>query len=205
MAYNITPEDIKKIKEIEGEVRGVVFKTDEHFILRKDKEEGIKKVKEELKNMEEEIDYTDIDRMAFYPLSLRIFSLLAISRAFDLDKEGVFEMGKRAPRVSFLIKFFTKYFMSVEKTLGKVTELWQKHYSVGKIEDVRVSEKEGVAVFRLYEANFHPIFCNYLLGYFSSVVSMVVGKEVRAEETKCSFKEDDYHEFHLTWDPNEEN
>lgn len=204
MSYEINQEEIERLKNIKGDVRGAVFKTDQHFILKKE-EGGMEKVQEELKKMGVEIDYDDIDRMGFYPINLRVFSLLAISRAFNMESEEVKEMGKKAPRVSFLIKFFTKYFMSSEKTLSKVTDLWDKHYTKGSVEAVEVKEDEGRAHFRLHESNFHPIFCQYLLGYFSSIVEMVVGAKVESKETKCYFKdnENNHHEFHITWNPDD--
>ena len=199
MTYNINQEEIERLKKAEGEVRGVVFKTDEKYVIREKGEEGLKKVEEELEKMGVSIDYKDIDRMNFYPLNLRAFSLLAISKAFDYGEEEIKEMGKKAPRASFLIKFFTKYFMSSQQTLAKVTEMWGKHYTKGTIESIEVNEDEGRAIFRLHEADLHPVLCHYLLGYFSSVVSMVVGEKVESKETKCYFNDEDYHEFYLTW------
>ncbi len=205
MTYSINQEEIERLKKVEGEVRGVVFKTDENYILREKGEEGLKKVEEELEKMGVFIDYKSIDRMDFYPLNLRVFSLLAISKAFNYGEEEIKEMGRNAPRASFLIKFFTKYFMSSQQTLAKVTEMWAKHYTKGRIEAVEVSEDEGRAVFRLHEVNLHPVFCRYLLGYFSSIVSMVVAEKVEAKETKCLFNNDDYHEFYLTWNTESNN
>jgi predicted hydrocarbon binding protein len=199
MAYNITQEEVEKIKNIEGEVRGVVFKTDEHFILKTGGEDGLKKVEEEMKRMGAPVSYSEVDRMGFYPISLRIFSLIAISRVFNYNQEEIREMGKKAPRVSFLIKFFTKYFLSSEKTLARVTEIWGKHYTQGRVEATELKEAEGLVVFRLYDSNFHPIFCHYLIGYFAGVVSMVVGEKVESRETKCYFDGSEFHEFYMTW------
>jgi predicted hydrocarbon binding protein len=200
MAYEINDADIEKLKEADGEVRGVVFKTDEHYVVNTKGEEGIEKVEAELEKMGVKISYKEVDRMAFYPLNLRVFSLIAISRAFNYNEEDVIEMGVKAPRISFLIKFFTKYFMSSEKTLERVGEMWEKHYTKGKVEATEVNEEEGRAIFRVYDIHLHPIFCHYLRGYFSSVISMVVGEKVESRETKCYFNSDEYHEFYMTWD-----
>ncbi len=203
MTYNISEDEINRIKNLEGEVRGAVFKTDELYILKNKGQEGLDKVKECLSEFGVEIEYNLIGKMSYYPINLRIFSLLAISKAFSYGKEEIKEMGRKAPRVSFVIKFFTQYFMSSEKTLERVDELWRKHYTKGKIEVGEINEDKGVAVFRIYGANFHPIFCDYLSGYFATVVSMVVGKETSSREEKCTFNGDDCHQFYLSFDPSD--
>ncbi len=194
-------KNLERVKNIKGEVRGVTLKTDEYYVLKKEGEETLENVKKELERLGAGFCYEDLDKMNFYPISFRIFSLLAISKVLQYEREDIKEMGKAAPRVSFLIKFFTKYFLSSGETLKKVTEMWEKHYTEGKIEAVEVKEDEGRAIFRLHEANFHPILCDYLLGYFSSIVSMVVGEKTKEEERKCFFRGDKYHEFYITWKP----
>ncbi len=201
MTYIVNEEEVAKIKALEGEVRGVALKTDEFYVLKNKGEEGLKKVEEALQGFGVEIDYKTIERMNYYPISLRIFSLLAIAKAFEYGKEEVEEMGKRAPRVSFLIKFFAKYFMSSDKTLEKVDDLWKKHYTKGRVEAGEIDEAKGVAVFRIYDADFHPIFCDYLCGYFVTIIAMVIGKEAYSKEEKCTFNGDDCHEIRLTFEP----
>ncbi len=202
--YNITQEELQKIREVEGDVRGAALNTDYQFILRKGGEESLKKIEERIKEMGADLNYSQIDKMTFYPLSLRVLSLLSISQEFGFDKEGIREMGEMAPRTSFLIKFFAKYFMSVEKTLTKVSDIWEKHYTVGEMEAVKVDEENKEAVFRLHNLNVHPILCDYLSGYLSSVVSMVIGEKANGKEVKCSLQGEDYHEYYINWKNNNE-
>ncbi len=203
MIYNINTEEVERIKNLEGEVRGVALKTDEIYILKNYGEDGIKKVREELKIFGVDIDYESVSKMDYYPISLRIFSLLAIAKAFNYEKGDIIQMGSKAPRVSFLVKFFTQYFMSSEKTLEKVDELWKKHYTKGRVEIGEINEAGGVAIFRVYDSNFHPIFCDYLSGYFTTIISMVVGKEASSREEKCTFNGDDCHQYHLSFEPSD--
>ncbi len=199
MAYEITKEEIEKVEKLEGEVRGAVFKTDQNFILKNFGESGIEKVEKKLDEIGHSFSYNEVKKMEFYPIKMRVFSLLAISSALDLDKEGIKKMGKNAPHASFLIKVFTKYFMSVEATLKKVGEIWERHFTTGRVEPVEVKEDEGYAVFRLYKGDFHPIFCTYLSGYLTAIIGMVVGADVEGKETQCGFNGDNYHEFYMTW------
>jgi len=201
MSYKLNKEEVEKVERLEGEVRGAVFKTDENFIMQSFGESGVKRVENKLNEIGHSFKYAEAQKMEFYPIKMRIFSLLAIADVFGLDEEGIKKMGENAPRASFLIRVFTKYFMSVESTLEKVVEIWEKHYTVGKVEPAEVKEEEKHATFKLYKGDFHPFFCAYLTGYFSSVVGMVVGAQnTKAEEKKCSFKGDEYHEFYITWE-----
>jgi uncharacterized protein YxjI len=200
MYYQINDEDINKILNAEGEVRGVVFKTDRHFIIDREGEEGLKKVEEELRKMNCPFNYEEeADNMSFYPIGMRALSIIAIAKAFDLDRESVIKMGGNAPKFSLMIKFFMRYFLSAEKIMEKAGEMWGKHYTVGKLESVEMNTEEKFIRARLYNVDLHPIFCDYLIGYFSSVIKMGVGEEGKGEEVKCIHRGDDYHEFTIKW------
>lgn len=200
MFYQVTDEDINKILNAEGEVRGVVFKTDRRFITDTAGEEGIKKVEAELEKMNCPFNYEEeADNMSFYPIGMRVLSIIAISKAFGLDKEGIIKMGSNAPKFSLMIKFFMRYFLSPEKIMEKAGEMWEKHYTVGKLECVEMNSEENFIRARLYDINLHPILCDYLIGYFSSVIKMGVGKDGKGEEIKCIHQGDDYHEFTIKW------
>lgn len=200
MHYQITEEEINKILSAEGEVRGVVFKTDYRYIIDNFGVEGLKKVEAELEVMNCNFDYeTEIDNMSFYPVGMRVLSIIAISRAFNLDSEGVKRMGFNAPKVSLMIKFFMRYFLSPEKVMEKAGEMWNKHYTIGKLKVGEVNNKENYMKGNLSGIKLHPIFCDYLLGYFTSIVKMGAGKEVKGDEVKCAHKGDQHHEFLLTW------
>jgi len=200
MPQQITDEEINKLLNAEGEVRGVVFKTDHRFIIDKEGEEGVKKVEEELERMNASFDYDEeADNMSFYPVGMRVLSIIATGRALGLDKEGIREMGKSAPKFSLMVKFFMRYFLSGEKIFEKAGEMWEKHYSVGKLEPVEHNKEERYMKARLYNIDLHPIFCVYLSGYFASVLKMGVGEEVNVEETVCNHQGGEYHEFTFRW------
>jgi len=200
MSYQTTNEDINKILNAEGEVRGVVFKTDRRYIFDKEGEEGIKKVEKVLEEMNCPFDYEEeADNMSFYPVGMRALSLIAISKAFDLDKNGVFQIGYQAPKFSLMIKFFMRYFLSPEKIMEKAGEMWEKHYSVGRLEPVEMNLEERFVKAKLYDIDLHPVVCDYLCGYFSSVIKMGVGKDTQGEEPICTHEGGDFHEFKVQW------
>jgi hypothetical protein len=198
--YSVTGEAIDAMMKSPGEVRGAVFKTDENFILEKGGEEKLKEVESELEEMGHSFSYKNIKNMEYYPWGMRALSLLAISRVFNMDKKMIEEMGRVAPKKSFIVRFFMRHFFTVESTFKKAAEMWREHHTIGRLEVVELDNDKRKAVVRLYNLNFHPIFCDYLCGYFAAIAKIVEGKEVKCEEVKCFFKgESFFHEFLLTW------
>ncbi len=202
MNYEITKEEVDKILNTGGEVRGASLRTDKTFIMQKGGEEKLKEVEEELERMGYPISYDDIGTMNFYPFGARVLSILAIAKVFNLDNEGIKEMGAHAPKTSFLIKMFTKYFLSPTQTLNKIGEVWSKHATGGSAEAKEINEEEGYAVFHFKGIDFHPIYCVYLAGYLSGILNMALSTSVSVEETRCSFRGDDIHEFKVAWKVN---
>ena len=201
MDEKLTNELVKKLLEIKGEVRGVVFKTDFEYVLKNQGERGIEIVEKEFEKLNYPLKYKEIQTMNFYPIGLRAISLLVIKKVLNLDDEKIKEMGFFATKRSLMVKIFVKYFLSLERVfLKEAPALWKKHYTVGNLIPVELSEKEKYAIFRLKNFNIHPIVCKYLGGYFCGITQMIVNaKEISFEETKCSFLGNDYHEFLIKW------
>jgi hypothetical protein len=200
MHYIVTKEAIDAMMKAPGEVRGAVFKTDESFVLEKGGKKKIKEVERELEEMGHPFLYKNVDNMKFYPWGMRVLSLLAISMVFNMDKKAIEEMGRVAPKKSFIVKFFMRHFFTIESTFKKASEMWRDHHTIGRLEVVELNSEEKKATVRLYNLNFHPIFCDYLCGYFAAIAKIVEGKEVNCKEVKCFFKgESFFHEFLLTW------
>jgi predicted hydrocarbon binding protein len=195
----ITKIEIEKLMKISGEVRGVTLKTDAEFITREKGKEGVKKLELELERISCPIKYNEIESMNFYPIGLRIVSLYAIKSLFNFDEEKIKEIGMFAPKTSLIIKFFMQYFLSLEKTIGELSKIWKKHYTVGDMSPVEVDEKNKIVSLKLENANFDPIFCCYLTGYLSKVLEMIVGNKVSCQETKCAFRGDNFHEYLFKW------
>ncbi len=200
MDHKITKEEIERVKNIKGDVRGAVFKTDKDFILKEGGEEKLKEVEERISSFGHSLKYNEVGEMEFYPFTLRVFSIIAIKEVFDFDESQIKEMGKKAPKVSFVIKFFTKYFLSPEKTLSKIEEIWAKHSTTGKVKAKEINEKEGFAIFSFSENEFHPLYCKYLSGYLEGAISMALQKNVIVEELSCGYSNSGIHEFKAKWE-----
>lgn len=177
----------------------MVFVTDAEFILREKGKEGLEQLEQSLKENGYPLQYGKIKTMDFYPIWWRILSLLFIMDFFKFNEEKIREMGASSPKISFILRLFMKHFISIEKTLGQMPKMWQKHYSVGDLKVVQFNEKEKKLVLNLENFNLHPIVCIYLAGYFSKVIEMVVKSPAVCKEKKCSHQGSPYHEFLLTW------
>lgn len=200
MANNqITKEEIKKLMEIPGKVRGQVFLTDLGYVKEKKGEKGVELLKKKMKEWSIPIDYDKAKPMEWYPVGFRAISLLAIKEVFGWGDKEIFDLGNNAPKYSFIVKLLMKYFLSFKKSLKESPKYWEKHYTVGKLEAYGPYEK--YAIVRLKDFKIHPILCTLYEGYFLRIAQYVLkSKKITCEETKCMFKGDPYHEFVIRWE-----
>ena len=200
MAYEITKEEIENLLKIEGEVRGVVFNTDHRFIKDRAGEDGVKEVEKKLEEMGCPFIYEkDATDLSLHPIGMRALSLVAISQVFDLNEEDIKNMGRNAPKFSLVIRFFMRYLVSPDAIIEKAGELWKKHYTVGRMEVIKSDMKLRYMVCALHDITLHPIFCDYLSAYLEFIVKLGVGENVVGEETMCTYRGDEYHEFTMKW------
>ena len=201
MNNTISKETIDQLMQIKGEVRGVVLKTDEEYILKEKGKEGIMQLEKKLEELGRPIKYDQIKTMSFYPVGLRVLSLLTIKEVFNFGDEDIRKMGTFATKKSLIIRLFLKYFISMRRVVMKESpKMWRKHWTVGKLVPVELDEKQKYAVIRVEEFNLHPVYCTYLEGYFIGIVQMLVkSSKIDSQETKCALKGDPYHEFSIKW------
>jgi len=200
MYFNLSKKEAEEIMKTEGEVRGVVFKTDEKFILYKGGEEKLKEVEKELEILGFPFKYAESKNMNFYPIGMRVLSILAIAKVFNLNENQVKnEIGLNAPKMSFIIKIFAQHLFSIEKTFNQVSKLWSRHYSIGELVPIKLDEKNKEIILELRNFKIHPILCYYLLGYFNKITEIVVKSPVDIKEIECEFKNNYKHVFLIKW------
>jgi len=198
----MTKEEIENLMKTEIETRGVVFQTDRDYVLEKKGENGLKELEAELERMGHPIKYKQIKSMAFYPAGLRVLSLQAMKNVFGFDDEKIKEIGNIATKKSLIIKLFVRYFLSTERVFfQEAPRLWQKHWTKGTLVPVEMDEKQKRALLRLENFNLHHLYCSvYLRGYFAGILQMIIKTpQISCEETKCSLKGDEYHEYLIQW------
>lgn len=198
----INQEEIKKILEIKGSVRGAVFQTDAQYVLEKQGNEGLKKLEDIVAQTGQPIKYNkEVRATSWYPLNWRILSLLCIKDAFNWDDEEIFKMGLSAPKYSFIVKTLLRYFVSLEKTFAESSKYWREHYTVGSLEAPEINIEGKRLVIRLNDFEAHPILCSYFKGYFRAIANLVVKtNKMTIREDKCTFRGDQSHEFTIEWE-----
>jgi len=201
MDQELNKELADKLMAMPGEARGVVFKTDGDYILKETSETGLKKLEEELTALGCPIDYKKIGALSFYPIGLRIISLLAIKKVFSFNDAKIKELGTFASRTSLMVKLFINYFLSVNKVFfEEAPRIWHKHYSVGELVPVKLSEEKKYGIIQIKNYQFHPIFCLYLGSYLCGFFQMLIkSPSITFEENKCPFRGDEYHEYTIKW------
>jgi hypothetical protein len=195
----VTKEIADRMMAIKGEVRGVTIKADWDVIFKRYGPEGIKKIENRMAELGYPLKYREIKEMGFYPIGLDGISISVIREVFNMDNIDLEELGAEGASFSFILKIFLKYFSSLSLVVEQVPKIWRKNYTVGDIEIVEFSEKEGRGIMRLKNFAVNEFFCLTIKGYARRTLSMVLNKPVICEETKCTFRGDDYHEFLFKW------
>lgn len=192
---------IKKLKNKEGEARGAIFWTDNDYIKAIAGSEGIKKLEEATALLGWPIDYKNIKEGAWYPVGLRMLSLLACKKAFGWGDKEIFMMGKTAPKLSFLIRTFVKYVYSLSGLIERATSLWGRHYTAGKLSVAKFDEEQKICILRLENFNIHPIFTHtYLRGYLWGLGSLAE-KITDVQEQDCKTKDGLYYsKYIIRWE-----
>jgi len=196
MKQIITKKIAQELKELKGEIRGVILKADIQFIIDEKGKEGIKRVEKEMASLDFPFEYEKIKSMHFYPIGLRVVSLLVIKKVLGFSDKKIQEMGFDLPRSLPLVRMYTRFFAMDKKTFfNNAVKFWKRIVMVGEFE-TSLDEKNKQAISTLKNFDIHPILCIYLLGVIPSFHKMATGaREVIGKETKCSFKGDELHEF----------
>lgn len=196
----MTKKEIEKTMRLSGKVRGVAFQADAAYVREKKGEEGLKLLEQKTKEWGHPINYSKVSAVRWYPISLRVLSLLTMKETFGWGDEEIKDLGDFSPRHSFLLKVIGRHFLSLRRSFNESAKFWRIHYSVGAIEPYEFNEKERYAILHLKDFKIHPALCAFYCGYMRRLCqfSLRTGKAT-VEETKCMFSGDPYHEFVIRW------
>jgi len=195
----ISKELAEELMAIKGEVRGIILKTDTRFIIQEKGEEGLKKVEEEMINLGCPLKYKKVKTVSFYPIGLRAISLLVMKKVLGFSDDKIEILGFEVPKSSFLVRLYARFFAMDKRVFFRnAAKLWKQVVTIGEFKTA-LDDKNKMAISTLNNFNIHPILCTYLLGIIASFHKIATGaKKVSIKEIKCSFKEDDIHEFLAT-------
>ena len=199
MEQIISEKELKELKELKVEVRGMGAKNFAGFILEKEGEKGLERLENTMAEIGFPIKYSEMKAMKFYPFGLETATLIVIKKLFNYDDKKFQEMGKFGVKFSMLIRLFMKYFISLEKLAKQAPQMWKKGGNLGDFKIQEYDLEKRYIVLRIENFKGHPIYCQIFKGYFQGAIQMIVGKEATSQETKCMHKGDDYHEFLLKW------
>jgi hypothetical protein len=197
----ISKEVGDKLMKMEGGCAGAIFQTDVQYIQRVEGEGGLKAVETEIENIGYHIDYNNIKLMVMYPIGLRALSLLVAEEVFDWDDARIMDMGRCAPKHSFMTKLVSRFFSSMKNFAKTAPEYWRKQWNIGSLECVELDKNKRHAILHLSNFEVDPILCKYISGYLlGSFEILGAVKNAKVEEVKCIHKGDDCHELIIRWD-----
>jgi len=197
----ITKEEIEELmKKTKGEARGFCIREDYEYVLKREGKEGLKKLEKVMNISGYDLKMKEISRLRFYPLGILPVLLLAISRLFNYNEKDFEDMGLVQSKVSPLVRLFTRYLLSPEQMIKMVAKMWRTSFSVGDLKVVSYNKKERSVVVRLENWELSPFDCASLRGYFAGLLALAIkGKAIFFEETKCTLRGDEHHEFLMKW------
>ena len=199
MEQIISKEEFNKLINLKGKVRGMAVKGYGDYILKEKGEKGLRKLEKTITNLGYPIKYKKIKTMGFYPLGLEGISLLAIQRLFNFDDKKIQEMGRFQAKFSIVIRLLMRYLVSIEKAAKGASKMWRSYHTSGDLKITELNKEKRYAILRIEDFRILPIHCQNLIGYFSTIVQLIVKSKVTCEEIKCPFRGDEYHEFLLKW------
>jgi len=200
MEETISKEELNELLKIKGELRGNGPKTVGNFILKKEGEEGLKKLEEVLAKVGYLIEYSKIKTMGYYPLAFTSVPLLVAKRLFNFSDKDFQEMGKSDVKFSTIQKIFIKYYVSLKRVVKEAPKMWEKYHTSGELKIIEHDEKKKNIILRIENFKLAGLHCQYLIGYFTAVFELTTkGAKASCEETKCPGRGDEYHEFLIKW------
>jgi len=195
----ITKDEFRDFMKIEGKGKGITIRGTIDFVLKKEGEDGLKKLEEVFKNFPQLKDYKKIKMMDFYPIGLYVVTLVAIQRIFNYNDQELRELGRFHAKIPTIIRIFMKYLVSLDILTKAAPLMWKRYYTMGSLTVLEVNKEKKYVVLKLEGSNVHPFTCQTRMGYFSNLLETVIKSKVSCEETKCVHRGDDCHEFLLKW------
>lgn len=195
----INQEELKKIKELKGEVRGLSMKGHARFLLKEEGRKSLERVESEMKKLGYQFSYNNIKKLKFYPLSLYCTELLVIKKLFHYENELFKEIGEFNSKNSLIVKLFMKHFVSLGRMAKYISDFWRKYFSVGEMSVPEYDKNKKYVIIRIEDFNSTPLLCEITRGFSAGMTQMIVGQSGTCKETKCSCRGDDYHEFIFNW------
>jgi hypothetical protein len=189
-----------RLKHFPGKVKGEVFRTHADYIRQKGGDEAVKRVEEKMNELGVPIIFSEIKSFDWVSEGLSSLSIVVTKEVLNWTEEDIFEMGRFAPKFSFIIKVMIQYLVSIESLLKNAAKYWDKHFDFGSIE-IDSDTENNRAIIRERGFNTHPLICIYHAGYFKGLCEFAIkSKNITVKETACVHNGAEYNEFLIKWD-----
>ncbi len=193
-------EVVAELKQIDGNVKAEIILVQRDYILYKEGEEGLKRLKERMKELGADISFEEIKASSWEKEWKNSLMMVVAKEVFNWTEEDVFEMGRYSPRASFFIKMMMQYVVSLDILFNNAGVYWKKQQDFGEVESTELNKEERYAVVRIKNFHTHPLMCIYHAGYFKGALEFVTkSKGVTVEETECTHRGGRYHEYLIKW------
>jgi len=195
----VTQEELKQLDIVKGNVVGIALIDDFKFIQNRKGIEGVKKIEEEMARLGYLLKFKDLKSFEWYPEKLNLL-LFVTQKTFDWDDNTMREMGTFGARVSIMIRFMLKYFISIKKLI-KGTQYWRRYHDTGELVVIEADIQQKFAIFEI--SDFTPGYsshCRYIEGYMEQIASYVIPNgNPKVRESECTFSGGKSHIFKITW------
>jgi len=200
MEINNLEKTAKELLSFEGKVKGEVFNTHAEYIKQREGEEGLKKVEEKMAELQVPLEFKKIRSLSWQKEGMSVLMLLVCKKIFGWTDDDIFEMGRFAPKVSFIVRVLARYFVSLDKVFQESPRYWRRHFDFGELEAAELNKDENYMIIRIKRGETHPVVCRFYAGYLKGFAQISIkGSDIGVEETKCTYKGDDYHEYKISW------
>ncbi len=158
-----------------------------------------KEVEEAMK--EEGYDIPEMEKAITIPVNYFIALLILEQKILHLDEEGMRKVAKESAKLSFLLKFASRFLVSLETIVKNANTAWRKYYNCGELKVVEFEKEQKKIVAEVRDFWGHPTHCRHLEGYFEKILFFVLGKKAKCREVECPFEDGgDVHRFLITWE-----
>ncbi len=197
----ISKEEVEKLMQSGRKTRAAIIKNAGKFVLDKEGKEGLDKLEAEMEKLGYKIKFNEFTEVSLYSLGETILCLVLMKRLFNYSDEDFQELGRRTSKISVVARMAMRYIaaISLQQVITKFPETWKKMNPIGDLKVTNLDEKDGSITLRVDDCDTHPIHCQIMIGAFSNLFRIILGKEVSCTEEKCTYKEDDCHEFLIKW------
>ncbi len=186
-----------RLKEFPGNVKGEVFRTHAEYIKDKKGEEGVRMVEEKMAELGVPIHFSEIKSFEWISEGLSSLTIVVCKEVFNWTDDDIFEMGRFAPKFSFIIKVMIQYLVSIDTLFENAAKYWDKHFDFGFVETKFEKENNRITI---RENGFytHPLLCVYHSGYFKGLAEF--GVKSNNIKVTCTHQGEDYNEYVVEWD-----